>query len=334
MTISEFKEIIGKSDSATIYRAIHKLYPNLIVNRKTNLTNEQADLVASYIAKDHRMIDITGKKYGKLTAVQFDHTERTANGKQYHYWLFRCDCGMDIVLRKNNVTSPSQHVKSCGCLVAERTKEVNTRHGDTGKPIFNTWAHMMERAGYECGKNIKDYGGRGITVCKEWRKYENFREWAVANGYKDGLSIDRIDFNGNYEPTNCRWVTINEQQNNKRTNVFIEYEGKKMTATQWAIYLGIKPCVLLSRLRLGWDTAKALTTPIDKRRNISESKAVDITGNKYGSLTALHRDSERKAKYRAHYWIFCCDCGRKVSILKQNVTKGHTQSCGCSRKKH
>ncbi len=110
-------------------------------------------------------------------------------------------------------------------------------------------------------KSFANYGGRGITVCDEWaNSYRKFHEWSLENGYRDDLTIDRIDVNGNYEPSNCRWLTIKEQSYNKRTNRKLTYQNKTQTVTEWAVELNIKSNTLLYRLRRGWTVERALST--------------------------------------------------------------------------
>lgn len=125
--------------------------------------------------------------------------------------------------------------------------------------------------------NYKNYGGRGITVCDEWRDdVQAFYDWAMKSGYKEELlpngrskwTLDRIDVNGNYEPSNCRWATVIEQANNRRKNHFITYNGETLTIAQIAIKYGIKSSVLSWRIRDGWDIKRAIETPIKKRSKI------------------------------------------------------------------
>ena len=111
------------------------------------------------------------------------------------------------------------------------------------------------------------YGGRGISVCKEWDTYSVFEVWALSNGYDDSQTIDRIDVDGNYEPSNCRWVDTNFQANNKRSNYLIEHDGRTMTATQWSREVGISADVIKYRIRHNWTTAEALTIPPGGKRN-------------------------------------------------------------------
>lgn len=138
-------------------------------------------------------------------------------------------------------------------------------HGGTNTRLFKIWGGMKERCAREKHPHFKDYGGRGISVCEEWQEFANFRSWAISNGYETHLSIDRIDPNGDYEPSNCRWATMKEQQNNKRTNHIVCLNGVEHTITEWAEILGINKTTIKERLRLGWSDEKALTAPVRKR---------------------------------------------------------------------
>lgn len=126
---------------------------------------------------------------------------------------------------------------------------------------------MLERTTRANRSEYKHYGGRGITVCEEWaNSYDNFKEWAMSSGYAENLTIDRINNNAGYSPKNCRWVTMKKQQNNRRSNRIIEYNGKSKTLSEWADYTGISLSALKQRLnKLNWSIEKALTTPLKKK---------------------------------------------------------------------
>ena len=124
---------------------------------------------------------------------------------------------------------------------------------------------MKERCYYTKHKHYSDYGGRGISICDEWMDYTCFAKWAFRNGYSDNLTIDRIDVNGDYEPSNCRWIPMKEQQNNKRNNRIIEYKGKRYTLTQLAEKIGINKTTLRERLNAGWSVDDAVERPVRKR---------------------------------------------------------------------
>lgn len=201
----------------------------------------------------HNFKDRTGIKYGKLTCT--DKFER--RGKKI-YWLCRCDCGNEKWICAQNLLV----AKSCGC----NNKTSHTIHGMTGTRIHDTWSHMIQRCRNENHKFYKDYGGRGIAVCDEWIGTEGFirfNEWAMANGYQENLTIDRIDNDKGYSPDNCRWVDQLTQSNNKRSNKHYTYNGETHTIAEWARLYGIKDTTLRMRLsKRGWDIEKALTREV------------------------------------------------------------------------
>lgn len=144
-------------------------------------------------------------------------------------------------------------------------KSVLYIHGGTGTRLFKIWSSMRERCYRKSHMHYRDYGGRGIGICDAWNDFAVFREWALTNGYADDLSIDRIDFNGNYSPDNCRWVTMKEQQNNKRSNRLVEYRGKTYTLTQLAEKSGLNKTTLKERLNMGWCVEDAVNRPVRLR---------------------------------------------------------------------
>ena len=155
--------------------------------------------------------DITGKRFGRLTAICPDNSRSNSHGK---YWICRCDCGAYCSVFRSNLVCGG--TESCG-----RGKCRNTRktHGGSYERLYHVWADMRRRCISPQCSNYSSYGGRGITVCEEWKgKPKTFIEWALSNGYSDTLTIDRINVNGNYEPSNCRWIPMSEQYKNKQSN--------------------------------------------------------------------------------------------------------------------
>jgi len=204
--------------------------------------------------------DYTGQKFNKLTVVEF--VERK---KGYMYWLFACDCGGTRVARIDHVRSGD--TKSCGCLI--NTDKIT--HGETDSRLYSIYGHMKARCLNKKDKAYVRYGGRGITICDEWcNNFIVFRDWALANGYSDELTIDRQDNNGNYEPSNCRWATNIEQSNNRRSNRLITYKGTTLNVAQWAEKQGISRAALYARLRRGMPIGRALT--LEQRPNKKKKK--------------------------------------------------------------
>lgn len=203
-----------------------------------------------------KRLELTNQKFGRLTVVEFAMSK---NGRSY--WLCKCDCGNEkIVIGKDIV---NHNIQSCGCYRKESTSKRNTKHGKTNTRLYNIWSTMKRRCmTVKSGKAYKNYFLRGITICEDWKVFENFQKWALANGYSDELSIDRIDNNSNYCPENCRWVNNKVQANNKRSNRYLTYKNKTQTVSQWADELGIKYNTIHERLRRGWNVEKTLSCKI------------------------------------------------------------------------
>lgn len=208
-----------------------------------------------------KVLDLTGQRFGRLTAI-----ERVgSNKRRQSLWSCKCDCGSIVVVVGTELNCG--HIKSCGCTRREKLIAYNKihkkTHGMRYTRLYREWRSMINRCSCESWRDYKNYGGRGIAVCKEWQdNFMAFCEWALANGYDDSLSLDRIDVNGNYEPSNCRWATLKQQANNTRNSHYLEYNGVTKTVRQWSEELGINYNTLYSRITTkGWSIEKALTTP-------------------------------------------------------------------------
>lgn len=172
-------------------------------------------------------------------------------------WLCRCSCGQTKVISRSNLISGT--TKSCGCLNDETRVARLTKHNMARTRLYHIWHGMKQRCTNPKDHDYSRYGGRGITICAEWMHFEAFKEWASANGYRDDLTIDRINVHGNYDPTNCRWATVKEQNSNKSNARLLTYNGKTQSITAWAEELGIDRHRIFQRLQQGWNTERALT---------------------------------------------------------------------------
>ena len=166
-----------------------------------------------------KKIDMTGRVVGRLLVIE--ECGRDSRGEAL--WRCRCECGNEIIVLGSNLRN--EHTTSCGCYKRERASEDHTKHGMYRTRLYGIWIGILARVGIHKGAPEKDkhnYQDRGITVCDEWLIFENFRDWALSHGYKEGLQIDRIDNDKGYCPENCRWVTPKENMNNRRNTIRLE----------------------------------------------------------------------------------------------------------------
>jgi hypothetical protein len=162
---------------------------------------------------------------------------------------------------------------SCGCYGKQNRLKSNTKHGQSRTKLYKTWTSMIQRCHNTRATQYADYGGRGISVCLEWKDdFQNFHDWALTSGYESHLTIDRINNEKGYGPSNCRWATMEDQQKNKRETKgyhYLEYQGIRDTLSGWSKRLGSTANIVWSRLKKGWSIEAAITTPIDKKRRNS-----------------------------------------------------------------
>jgi hypothetical protein len=212
-----------------------------------------------------RYKDISNKKFGRLTAVKKVGKDDHGNSK----WLCNCKCGEKTIVIIQSLTSGN--TKSCGCLKNEIFLDNITKHGKTKRGhknrLHNIWKLMRQRCSNPNASKYEIYGGKGIKVCDEWQVYINFHNWAIANGYKDNLTLDRIENDGDYCPENCRWATYKEQNLNTSSNNKITFRGITKTITQWGRELEVNYMTLYGRLSRGWSVEKTFTEPIRGREN-------------------------------------------------------------------
>ena len=202
-----------------------------------------------------------GTRFGHLTVIAEGVSllvERSGRNKYLESTVVvRCDCGNERTIAIRRLRGRS----SCGRKCPYCFESITT-HGGSKTRLFTTWTNMLQRCRNPKNTHYAEYGGRGIEVCDEWgNDFAAFRDWAMSNGYNDTLTIDRIDPNGNYEPSNCRWLSLAKQQANRRSCIMLSMNGKTQTLAAWARELGMDPMALKNRLRRGWSVEKALTTP-------------------------------------------------------------------------
>lgn len=209
--------------------------------------------------------DLTGKRFGRYTVVERAPDHISASGRHRSQWKCVCDCGTEMLVMGENLTSGNS--KSCGCLQKDAVSAANSTHGQAESKLYGVWCAMKHRCYNAQDPHYSLYGGRGITMCDEWRNdYAEFQRWAIEAGYQEGAArgqctIDRIDNDKGYCPENCRWATSREQMNNVRYNHYLEYNGERHTIAEWSRITQIPYDKILNRInKLGHTPEKALTT--------------------------------------------------------------------------
>lgn len=203
-----------------------------------------------------KLNNLTGKRFGRLLVIK-----RVENSKHNEtQWLCKCNCGNETIVNYGKLAY--KRTTSCGCYAKELFVNNVSKHNLRKTRLYNIWAGMKQRCFNKNSKAYNRYGERGITICNEWKNdFKKFYDWSMKNGYKDNLTIDRINNNGNYEPENCRWTDNKTQSNNRNNNVILEYNNEKHNLKQWCEIMNITENALKHRLERGWDVQKALTTP-------------------------------------------------------------------------
>ena len=208
----------------------------------------------------NKRIDLTDQHFGRLTAQEPAGHDKDGSVM----WLCLCECGATVRVRARSLWSGN--TRSCGCLQKEKARQTLraaiTTHGGCGTRLHGIYRNMKQRCDNAANPAYESYGGRGITVCEEWaQSFEKFRDWALANGYRDDLTLDRKENDGPYSPDNCRWATMKQQANNRRSNRVFSYNGESHDLAEWAKLTGIKYNTLRGRLlTYGWSVERALTT--------------------------------------------------------------------------
>lgn len=202
-------------------------------------------------------------RFGRLTVVEKAESHISKSGLKKGQWICKCDCGNTVKVITNNLTNGNS--KSCGCLNLENIINRNTTHGERHTRLYGVWTNIKSRCYSESNSRYKNYGGRGISMCDEWKSsFENFSKWAYANGYDESAkfgecTIDRIDVNGNYCPENCRFVNAKSQSNNRTNTYYLTIDGETHSLSEWSDITGIKYHTIFTRInKLHWNPKKAL----------------------------------------------------------------------------
>lgn len=213
---------------------------------------------------------LIGTKYGRLTIIGFQ-----SDGRRW-LWCVKCDCGNEKVVSPTDVRNGK--TKSCGCYHSESSRKRATKfsnHVKDNKRLYGIYNGMKKRCYSPKEPRYADYGGRGISICNEWMDgehgFDNFVEWANANGYKDNLTIDRINVDGDYCPENCAWKTLKEQNSNKRQTLWVDYKGEHIQLRKLCDREGVSYDTVHNRIyTLGWDVEKAIATPSQQENSFAK----------------------------------------------------------------
>lgn len=210
-----------------------------------------------------------GMRFGRLVVCERLDDVIHNNGERERVWRCICDCGNEKVVNENPMKYGG--TRSCGCLYRETRpkKGFSAKHGKSRTRLYGLWGGMLSRCRNPKDDSYPNYGARGITVCDEWAQdFLVFEQWAIDAGYKRGLSLDRIDYNGNYCPENCRWATSKQQCNNRSNNIIITIDGEAKTLAEWCEVYDVPYFTIWSRIKkYGRDPVEALTTPIRRVNN-------------------------------------------------------------------
>ena len=239
------------------------------------------------------MIDLTGLGVNKLRVLR-----RVENVGRQPAWLCACECGVEKRVLGMHLRAGKPN--DCGCGLSEQRSAQARRHGMTDTPEWRTWKAMLDRCTRDTHPSWKDYGGRGIKVCKRWLKFENF--YADMGSRPDGMTLDRIKNNRGYSPANCRWATQAEQQNNRRSNVYLTLDGETRTMQQWATHFGV-------------------SYPVVKERRASGVSGMDLFAasprKQYGRQVEFNGKSKTITQWAKHYRVTYQEMWKRINLWGQ-----------------
>lgn len=215
--------------------------------------------------------DLEGCRFGRLTVICKDYSKPTDHGR---YWKCLCDCGQYCSVSTSALNCGNN--RSCGCLHRDLIIKRNTKHGMSKTRLYHIYSTMISRCTNCNSRNYPRYGGRGIKVCGEWRyDFQAFYDWAMAHGYRDDLTIDRINNDGDYCPENCRWTNMTVQQNNRRTNHLVEYDGEMYSIADLARKFGLEYKYTYSCISNGFSIEDIISGNVSRRRSYKDLYEID-----------------------------------------------------------
>lgn len=221
-------------------------------------------IIPCAIPNDKRFNNLIGRKFGRLEVLEFigRRIGRRRNGASHRsfYWRCICECGTHRIAMGGNLVKGN--IVSCGCFQRELLSANRRTHGLTKTPEYKVWGSMIDRCTNPKNDCWGRYGGRGISICPEWRR--SFETFLADIGPRPTRkhTLDRINNNGNYEPSNCRWATQTTQSRNKRNNRILTFNGATLCVVDWANITGLNPCTIYARLDAGWTAERTLTEPV------------------------------------------------------------------------
>lgn len=246
-----------------------------------------------------------GNRYGRLVVKEFV-------GIRGHsaVWKCLCDCGNECDV--TGISLRFGYTHSCGCLQREVVAQRSTKYERVSRRLYHIWYGLVDRCTNQNCNSYKNYGARGISVCEDWKDANNFFRWAFQSGYKENLTIERIDYDGDYCPENCRWATIKEQQNNRRNNRRVSINGQEKNLQEWCDIFGISQVTVHSRIRLGWDIVRAIMTPAPPKKKLRcietgevFEKALDAQKKYGGTCASISMAAAGKTKSsRGLHWEY------------------------------
>lgn len=204
--------------------------------------------------------DLTGKTFGNWTVLG----KGSVRNKKT-YWTCVCSCEKHTIRDVYGYSLKRGVSTSCDCLKRRITSSIFSTHKQSNTRLYKIWKGMRKRCNNKNSVGYKNYGGRGIGICSEWDNFVNFYDWSIRNNYAESLTLDRINNDGNYEPSNCRWATMKQQSNNSRHNHYITINGVTKLLHEWSEHIGITPANVLARLSKGYSDDEMMLPSRSKR---------------------------------------------------------------------